>query len=182
MILLQIISNYFTRKKQKLIESFYAIDVQYDALALFGLVNFTVLYTFDDQYPTELIGVHWIGLILCTLLLLIDFLPKQFQLYKKIYWYGCLCYILCFFSVSQLLFTYASAQSLLNIILCLFLLVVSTDWLVACCLLALGAIFSFGYASLLPGVSMSWDYYLRGYAENSQGIGYSEVISPSTSS
>lgn len=163
MIFFQALNNYIARKKHKLIESINSIDMQYDALALFGLINFTVLYAFDEQYPLELLKFHWAGLALSTILLFMDFIPKKFQLYKKIYWYFCVWYILCFFSVSHVLFSYASAQSLLDIILCLFLLVVSTDWTIASFLLILGAACAAASVFLSSGVSMSWDYYLRGY-------------------
>ena len=133
------------------------------AFALFGLINLTVLYHFDNEYPEQLVPLLWLGLGLCSLLTLIDCLPKRLANIKKPYWLFCVFYLLSFYSIAQIFFTYASAEALLNAILSIFLLIVITDWLIAMSLLLLGICSMMIYASFFIWTYVDWDFYLRGY-------------------
>lgn len=143
--------------------SYSTIEESCIAFAIFGLINFTVLYHFDAEYPEELVPLLWFGLGMCTLLTLVDYLPQRLAAIKKGYWLLCVFYILSFYSISQIIFTYASAEALLNAILSTFLLIVVTDWLIAISLFALGILASLIYISFYTWTYVSWDFYLRGY-------------------
>lgn len=143
--------------------SFHSMEEYCFALAIFGLINFTAQYGFDQEYPLPLLKTVWLGLSLSSSLIIADYIPRRLMYIKKIFWNFCIIYILCFFSISQLFFTYASAQSLLNIVLSVFLLIVITDWLVATLFLIIGLLVSLLYLSLFHWHHVDLDYYLRGY-------------------
>lgn len=148
---------------EKLNSSFTTIEDYCVAFGFFGLINYSSLYSFDAQYPNELILQTWIGLILSSLLMLADYVPKRFHQIKKLFWCACLFYTLAFFTVSQIIFTYASAQSLLNAILSVFLLIVITDWLVVIFFLVIATLFAYLYMFIDHWGAVSWGFYLRGF-------------------
>lgn len=158
------LSNIWTNATSMLKTSFSAIDEHCLPLGFFGLINLTSLYIFDGNYPAELIKLTWIGLILSTLLMLTDYAPKRFYQMKRIFWLSCVFFILPFFAIAELVFTYASAQSLLNTILSLFLLVAITDWLIATLLILIATASTYLYTVFDHWQHINWDLYYRGFS------------------
>lgn len=159
----KIITDAWSSLISKLSTSLATIDDYCIALGFFGLINLTSLYTFDATYPLELIKLTWIGLVLSSLLMLADYLPKRLHKVKRGFWYFCVFYLLAFFSFSELAFTYASAESLLNVIFSLFLLVVVTDWLIASLFCCAAAIATYLYMLLDHWSHVDLSFYYRGF-------------------
>jgi signal transduction histidine kinase len=130
---------------------------------LFGLINFTIFNIANYRAFEFSYTYSWIGIIACILLIYRNYFPHYVQQCFPLYWYCTLFYCLPFFSILTLLVTYASAATIMNMILSLALLWILVDWCSALLLQLLGIFVATIIYVVIYSPQWYIDNFLHGY-------------------
>jgi signal transduction histidine kinase len=126
------LTNYLKRLKSSIDNHFEMSTPPILIFGLFGTINFPLFY-FIWRYVTPNENSDFfmriIATILCLFLVLKDYWPKQLRPYLAIYWYFTVTFTLPFFGMYSFLENQGSAMWLTNIMLVLFWMTLSLDWL-----------------------------------------------------
>ncbi len=120
---------------------------QYIGFGLFMLANIPFYGYFDSSsISTEnsvILTIRIIAIFVSLCLTLKNYWPKIIRHYLPLFWYFSLLYYLVFYAIFNLLTSYFSLVSLMNTMLCLFLLLLLVDWFSFIILTTLGVLMGF---------------------------------------
>lgn len=115
----------------------------YTTFGIFGILNFPIYYLiwfYLSPQGYENLGLRMTATILCALLALHHFWPKQLKPYLPTYWYLTITFCLPFFFTFMLIKNDGATMWIANTVLIIFFLMLLVNWTSAVILLFIGSL------------------------------------------
>lgn len=147
--------TYFFNKIKRIIDNrFYYTDPLVVTFGIFGLINYPIFYLvwhfiFKVEYTNLL--MRFTATLFCVGLALSKYWPQRLKTYLPMYWYAAVIYCLPFFGTYMFIKNHGSMIWQTNIMLVLFWLILSVDWVSFVIILPIGVILASVYYELTIG-------------------------------
>ncbi len=154
---------YITNCKRSIDNHFFVSDPLVITFGIFGLLNYPLFYLvwhfiFKVEY-TNLI-MRFTATLFCLGLALSSYWPERLKTYLPMFWYTAVIYCLPFFGTYMFIKNHGSMVWQTNVMLVLFWLILSVDWVSFVIVLPIGALLAAIYYQLTMGSIFIFDNHI----------------------